>query len=253
MLVGSPKVATSQYGRQTESTGTGGPNYVHEFKIADTQPSFTLEKSFTDLDTARYLQFLGCKVGGFSIDVGGDGELVINFDVAGAQDSWQTSSFDGTPTSPSLTRINMFDGAVMEGGSTSTIVTAVNLNVNLGLDTRPETISIGSSGIRSDMAEGSVTVSGTVTAMFTDAGYTMLAKGVAGTESSLKLTFTGATSSVFELELQELEYGRPGVPITTPEGILLELPFQAHYENGSEASVIVARITNTTASYDLVA
>jgi hypothetical protein len=57
---------------------------------------------------------------------------------------------------------------------------------------------------------------------------------------------------VFELELQELEYGRPGVPITTPEGILLELPFQGHYENGSEESVIVARITNATASYNLV-
>jgi hypothetical protein len=235
-----------------DPTTTGSSPYVHEYKIADTQPSFTLEKAFTDLDTSRYLRFLGCKVAGFSIDVGGDGELVMNFDVAGAQDSWQTSAFDDTPTSPSLARLNMFDGAVSEGGSTSTIVTAVNLNVNLGLDTRPETISIGSSGIRTDMAEGSVTVSGTVTALFTDAGYTLLTKGVAGTESSLKLTFTGSTSSVFELELQELEYGRPGVPINTPEGILLELPFQAHYENGSEASVVVARITNATESYNLV-
>jgi hypothetical protein len=235
-----------------DPTTTGESPYVHEYKIANTQPSFTLEKAFTDLDTARYHRFLGCKMGGFSIEVGGDGELVVTFDVAGAQDSWQTTAFDGTPTSPSLTRINMFNGAVAEGGTTSTIVTAVSLNVNLGLDTRPETISIGSSGIRTDMAEGSVTVSGTVTALFTDAGYTLLTKGVAGTESSLKLTFTGSASSVFELELQELEYGRPGVPITTPEGILLELPFQAHYENGSEESVVVARVTNATASYNLV-
>ncbi|MEE4112481.1 MAG: phage tail tube protein, partial [Desulfobacteraceae bacterium] len=126
------------------TTGSTSP-YVHEYKIANTQPSFTLEKAFTDLDTSRYLRFLGCKMGGFSIEVGGDGELVMNFDVAGAQDSWGTSAFDSSPTSPSLTRINMFDGAVVEGGTTSTIVTAVSLNVNLGLDTRPETISIGSS------------------------------------------------------------------------------------------------------------
>lgn len=233
------------------TTGAQSP-YVHEYKIANTQPSFTLEKAFTDLDTDRYLRFLGCKAGGFALEVGGDGELVMTIDIAGAQDSWGTTAFHAAPSSPALTRINMFQGAVLEGGSSSTIITRASVNVNLGLDTRPETISIGSSGIRTDMAEGSVTVSGSVTALFTDAGYTLLAKGVAGTESSLKLTFTGSSTSVFELELQELEYGRPGVPISTPEGMLIELPFTGHYENGTEASVIVARISNATSSYNLV-
>jgi len=236
-----------------DPTSSGGPNYIHEWKIANTQPSGTIEKAFTDLTTARYNRFLGCKINGFTIDFGGDGELVINFNVVGAEDSWQTSAFDGTPDTISLSAINNFDGAVAEGGGASTIITRVSLDVQMGLDMRDENIPIGDGGIRSSIPEGTVQVSGSVTAQFDDAGYTLLGKGVAGTESSLKVTCTRSTTSIFELELQELEYGRPGVPIANPEGLLLDLPFTGHYEDGSEASVIVARVTNTTASYDLVA
>ena len=55
-----------------DPTSSGGPNYIHEWKIANTQPSGTIEKAFTDLTTARYNRFLGCKINGFTIDFGGD-------------------------------------------------------------------------------------------------------------------------------------------------------------------------------------
>lgn len=236
-----------------DPTTTGTDPYIHEWKIANTQPSVTIEKAFTDLTTARYNRFLGCKINGFTIEFGGDGELVINLNVVGAEDAWETSPFDAAPDTISLSRINNFDGAVTEGGSSSDIITRVSLDVQMGLDMRDENIPIGNSGIRGGIPEGSVQVSGSVTAQFDDDGYTLLGKGVAGTESSLKVTCTRAASSIFELELQELEYGRPGAPIANPEGMLLELPFTGHYEDGSEASAIVARITNATASYDLVA
>jgi len=121
-----------------DPTSSGGPNYIHEWKIANTQPSGTIEKAFTDLTTARYNRFLGCKINGFTIDFGGDGELVINFNVVGAEDSWQTSAFDGTPDTISLSAINNFDGAVAEGGGASTIITRVSLDVQMGLDMRDE-------------------------------------------------------------------------------------------------------------------
>jgi hypothetical protein len=235
-----------------DPTSSGSDPYTHEWKVANTQPSFTYEKAFTDLTTDRYNRFKGCKLDGFSLEYGGDQELAISFNLVGASDSFETSAFDGSPTSPTLSRINNFDGAVAEGGSSSDIITRVSLDVNLGLDMRDEMIPIGNSGVRSAIPEGSVQISGTVTAHFDDDGYTLLGKGVAGTESSLKLTHTASASSIFELEFQEIEYGRPGVPIPTPEGLLIELPFTAHYEDGAEASAIVARITNATASYNLV-
>jgi hypothetical protein len=42
-----------------------------------------------------------------------------------------------------------------------------------------------------------------------------------------------------------------GIPITGPQGLQVALDFQGFYANGSEASAIVARVTNSTASYDL--
>ncbi len=235
-----------------DPTTTGASPYVHEWKVANTQPSFTYEKAFTDLTTDRHNRFLGCKMDGFTMEAGGDQELVLNFNLVGASDSFETSAFDGSPSTVSLSRINNFNGAVEEGGASSSIITRASIDFQAGLDMRDEQITIGGSGVRSSIPEGSVAVTGSVTALFDDDGYTLLNKGVAGTESSLKLTFTASASSIFEIELQELEYGRPGVPIPSPEGLLVEMSFAGHYEDGSEASAIVARVTNSTASYDLV-
>ena len=79
-----------------------------------------------------------------------------------------------------------------------------------------------------------------------------MGKGIAGTESSLKVTFSASASSIVEFELQEIEYARNGVEIPTPEGLLVGLDFNGFYEDGGEASAVVFRVTNSVASYDLV-
>ena len=235
-----------------DPTSTGADPYVHEWKVADTQPSFTYEKALTDLSTDRYWRGKGCKVNGFSFSIGGDGALLITFNIVGAEDSYETSAFDASPTTVSLSAINTLDGAMEEGGASSSVITAVSIEADMGLDMRDENMAIGNSGVRTSIPEGSVGVSGSVTAQFDDDGYAILGKGIAGTESSLKITCTRSASSIFELELQELEYSRTGVPLASPEGVLVDLGFEAHYTDGSEASAIVARVTNSTASYDLV-
>lgn len=235
-----------------DPTTTGSDPYTHEWTIPASQPSFSYEKAFTDLSTSRYARHLGCKIGGFSIQMGGDGELTITFNVTGASDSWQTSAFDAAPTSPTLSRINNFDGAIEEGGASSTVITQLSMDVNLNLDTRAELIPIGAAGIRQSLPEGKVSIDGNVTALFDDDGYAILAKGVAGTESSLKYTATQSSSSIFEIELQEVEYGRSGQGLDTPGGLLVSQPFSAFYGDGSEASAVVLRITNGVTSYDLV-
>jgi len=42
------------------------------------------------------------------------------------------------------------------------------------------------------------------------------------------------------------------VPIPGPQGLLAELNFQGFYANGAEASAVVFRVTNSTASYNLI-
>lgn len=235
-----------------DPTSEGSDPYTHEWKVVSVQPSITLEKAFTDLTTDRYVRHLGCKVDSLGLDVGGDGELVANLGIFGAEDSWETSAFDASPTTLSLARVNNFDGAVMEGGSASSIITKVSLNIGFGLDKRPDIIPIANAGVRSDLPAGGISVGGSVTALFNDDGYTLLDKGISGTESSLKVTFTASASSIVEFELQEIEFERTGPAIETPEGLLITMNYQGFYEDGSEASAIVWRVTNGVASYDLV-
>jgi hypothetical protein len=235
-----------------DPTSDGSGPYTHQWSVANAQPSFTYEKAFTDLTMARYARHLGCKVDTLSIDAGGDGELAANLGIFGAEESWQTSAFDAAATSPALARVNHFDGAVEEGGATSSVITRVSLNIGFGLDKRPEIIPIANAGVRSDLPAGAISVGGSVTTLFNDDGYTLMGKGIDGTQSSLKVTFTASASSIVEFELQEIEYARNGVEIPTPEGLLVGLDFKGFYEDGSDASAVVFRVTNSVASYDVV-
>lgn len=232
-----------------DPTSTGGPNYVHEFKIPTAQPSFTLEKGYTDLATDAYERLVGCKIGSLAMTVGGDGELTASLGVLGAAGSFEAASIDSTPTAVTIARVNTFQAAIAEGGSGLTNATELSLNIDFGLD--PNMFVIGGSGKRGAIPEGTVQVSGTLTTLFESTA--LLTKALNTTESSLKLTVTGSTSSVFEIEIQELEYAVNGIPITGPQGMLVALDFVGFYGNGSETSAVVARVTNATASYDLIA
>jgi len=227
-----------------EST-TGSDPYTHEYKIGATMPSFTLEEQFTDLATDKYLRFLGCMISGWSMTVGGDGELVSNIDVIGASESLESSSFDGSPTSVSLGRVENFQAALTEGGGALSNAREVSFAVNFGLDT--DQFVIGGSGVRGSVPVGIVGVTGNVKTLFEDT--TLLDKAIAGTESGLKITITDSASSILEVEIQELRYERNCPDVPGPQGLLVDLNFQGYYTDGSEASAIVARVTNSVESY----
>jgi len=222
---------------------TGSDPYEHEFKIGDSMPSLTIEHQFTDLGTDAYVRFLGCKIGSMNMTFGGDGELVVTLNVVGASESNETSSFDGSPTTVSLGRVQNFQAALTEGGGSLSNATELALNIDFGLDT--DNYVIGGSGVRGSLPEGIVGVSGSLKTLFEDV--TLLNKAINSTETSLKVTVTSSASSILEFEIQELQYERSTPPIEGPQGLMATLNFQGYYDNGSEASAIVARVTNSEA------
>jgi len=224
---------------------TGSDPYTHEYKIGSTMPSFTLEEQFLDLATDKYARFLGCVVSGWSMAVGGDGELVSNIDVVGASETLENSSFDADPDTISLARVENFQAGLTEGGGALSNAREVSFSVNFGLDT--DQFVIGGSGVRGSIPVGIVGVTGNLKTLFEDS--TLLDKAIAGTESSLKITVTGSASSILEVEFQELRYERNSPDVPGPQGLLVDLNFQGYYTDGSEASAIVARVTNGVESY----
>jgi hypothetical protein len=226
----------------------GADPYVHEYKIASTMPSITIEKAFTDIASNVYERFVGCKISTMSITIGGDGELVVSMGVLGKQMTEETSAFDAAPTSVSIDRVDNFSAAMTEGGGALSNAREVTLDIDFGLDA--DQFVIGASGTRGDIPEGIVAVSGNLMTLFEDK--TLLDKAINDTESSLKVTVTQSANSVLEFEVQELLYSVNGIPVDGPQGLMVNLDFQGYYTDGSEASALVARVTNNVSSYDVV-
>jgi hypothetical protein len=114
----------------------------------------------------------------------------------------------------------------------------------MGLD--GDTYVIGGQGFRGSVNEGLMLLSGNVKALFED--QTLLAKAVAGTQSSIDITLTNGTESL-EINMQELVYQRNSPGINGPKGVEIELPFKAYFKAGALNSCIAFTLTNNTATY----
>lgn len=223
-----------------QTSGTGP--YTHVFKPGDTQPSLVLERGFTDI--GQYFKYNGCKVSRASIDFGGDAAVQMSLDIMGAKETLGAASYDATPTAIVQENYHMFQLAIEECGAAIAIVVSGNLQIDFGLD--GEQYAIGGGGVRADIPEGLVQVTGNVRAFFQDA--VLLNKAINGTESSLKLTWTSGAHSL-ELLVPELMYERSSPGIDGPRGVLVELPFRGYAQDAAAGTVIQATLVNTQATY----
>ena len=224
-------------------TTSGSGPYTHTFKLGTTQPSLVLEKKFATA-TASYMKMNGCKVSKFSLSAGGDGELTANVDIEGAKETVGTTAYDATLTAIALTRFNQFQAAIKEGGSTLANATAFSFDLDLGLDT--DVYVIGGNGYLGDLPEGVASVGGTLTTLFENT--TLLTKAINNTETSLEISFTNGTNILrFTFPEVLLQMNTPG--ITGPQGIRLELPWQAYYGNHADATAVKVELINGQASY----
>jgi hypothetical protein len=230
-----------------EVTTSGTGPYEHEFKIpADgVIPSFTLEKQSPDLSTPLFEQVLGCKVNTIGVSFGGDGELVANINIMGANyvNPIPTSSFDASPTTVGFARIENSQGSITEGGSPLSNARNISFNLNNKLD--GDTYVIGSGGIRGALNEQIREVSASLQTLFEDAS--LMTKALSSTETGLKATYTASSTSIVEFESQEGEYDETSPGLDGPQGQVVDLNYLAFYDDGSEASALVGRITNSEA------
>lgn len=224
-----------------DTTGVDAP-YTHKFTPADSQPSLVLEQGFTDINS--YAKLNGCKVGQFSISLGGDGELTASLDITGAKETIGDTAYDDTPTQLTLAKFSNFHASIQEGGVDLAIVTQADLTINFALD--GDQYAIGTGGFRADIPEGIMQVTGTLRAFFEDT--TLLNKAINGTETSLKLTLTDGDDKL-EFLMPEVMFERNSPGIEGPQGVTIELPYRAYYNDSVEGDSIVVMLTNSQASY----
>jgi hypothetical protein len=229
------------------TTGSAAP-YTHVFKIGSALPTHTIEKGFTDL--GKYFLYNGCKVNKASWDIPPSGVLPLSIDFMGASRVESGATFDGTAVDLGFTPFQGFDATIKEAGTVIATVTALKFSLENTLD--GNVYVIGSQGKRYSLPEGVTVVSGQVTALFdSDA---LLLKAINGTESSLdvKLAHGDGTGSAgnesIEIQIDELIYQEQDPIIKDMKGILVDLPFTAYWDNGSNGTSIMATIKNTQPS-----
>lgn len=229
---------------------TGVGPYVHTFKVGSSLPSYLIERGFTDL--GQFFKYNGCKVNKLSLSVTPSGFQKISFDFVGAKETISAVSFDATPVDLGKQSFDGFSiGTIEEGGAAIADVVGIDgLSIENGLDT--DQYSIGGGGIRDDLPEGMVRVSGTLKARFTS--LTLYNKAIADTESSLKVTYLfgdglgSAGNESLEFFIPELTYAPNSPVISGPKGVLVDLPFEAYYDNSAEASALQIILKNSQAT-----
>jgi hypothetical protein len=223
------------------TTGTGDP-YTHVFKPGTTQPSLVIDKEFTDI--GQYLLYNGCKINQIKMTLGGDNELTATLSIMGGKETSATAVYDSTPTSLTFSRFGNFQGSVKEGGSSIAYLTQMELTISGNLN--GDQYCIGSNGFRTEIPEGLISVTGSITALFQDAA--LMNKAINGTESSIEFALTSGTHSL-TVAIPELIYERQTPGITGPQGITIELPFRGYYDNNANATSVMFTLVNDVASY----
>lgn len=234
------------------STPSGAGPYTHTIKIGTSLPSFLIERKYPTL--AKFVKYNGCKFGKLSMDVTSKGFQKITISVSGAKETIGDTAFDSTPTD--LGKVS-FDGrsisVIEEGGVVSAVISKITgLSIDNGLDLGDDNYVLGGDGSRDSIPDGYVKVTGTVHAVFKD--LSLYTKAINGTESSIRVKYSNgdglgsAGNESLELKISELVYSPKTPAIAGPKGIMVELPFEAYYENSAEASALQLILKNTQAT-----
>lgn len=222
---------------------TGAGPYTHVFKVGSLPTGLSLEKFFSDLGFA--LMYTGCKINRFALDVTPAGILEASCDVIGQQETYLASPVDASPLLHPIVPFKQASATLSEGGSSMTRATGFSIDMTNNVE---GTRVITNNGLIAEAPEGLFRATGRLSVLFES--MTLYQKALNQTESALILTFPGATGGhSMQLIFDEILYGvaSPGVP--GPGGIVLDLNWQAYYENDSDASAARVVLINDVATY----
>jgi hypothetical protein len=234
-----------------ETVGLTVGTYRHTFKIGTLPVGLIIEKQFTDLDTAKYIQYSGCKINTLKVAVKSEGLIECSISIIGAKETLADSSFDASPVDLGHDPFDGFEAVLTEGGTTLGIATDIDFTLENNLD--GSSYVIDGTGQRYSLPAGTAKVTGNVKILFENT--TMYQKALDNTETALTIALTHGTgvgtsgNEKITFTIPELKF-QPNAPVVSgPQGVLLETPFEAYYDDSTEATTIQAVLDSATAYY----
>lgn len=202
-----------------------------------TNAAMTIESQFGDVTQffkglGMMVNTLGIKVSAEGVITGKAGMIGKTFSIAGT-----TADAAGGYTAHTAGKKSFAakDMTISEGGSGSSIITSIDINLDNGLD--PAKI-VGSASA-AQMFTGRQKVTGTLSAFFENS--TLLNKFLNETSTSIVLVFTDPSSATLTLTLPAVKYTGGEAPVDGESGMQIKLPFQAIYDGSTGSSIKIER------------
>lgn len=228
----------------TPTTTVSDSKYTHVFKPGKTQPSFAVEKVFSN---GYYSLIQGTKVNQLEMSFGGDGELTVTAGLLGCKEDVKSTATaeDTNITTVPINRFNNFQASLTIDGEEVAIVTELSLTIAFGLD--DSGYAIGSKGYRTRINEGIISPTGQITAFFDDDSF--IQKAINSTITKIQVKLEKGDDSLV-IDLPEVMFARATPSIEGATGITQELDYSAFYKNNDLDSCIQFTLTNGIKSYE---
>jgi hypothetical protein len=230
----------------------GASPYTHTYKIGTLPVGLMIEKQFPDLDTAKYFQYNGCKVGSFKFSAKPEGFVDASVSIIGAKETVASSPHDATLTDLGHTPFDGFEAVITRGGNPLTdVVTEIELTLENALD--DSVFAIGGAGQRAALREGIARVTGRMVSFF--ANTTLYDLAVASTETTLQVDFTHGTgvgtvgNEKLTFKMDEMKFSPKSPVIAGPTGLLVDLSFEAYYRVDADVSALMAILLSPNATF----
>lgn len=203
--------------------------------VGTTLKSFTVEKAHEDI--TQYLHFTGMAVSSLRLSIAPNAMVTGTFGIIGKGLTVDDTELDSEPTeAPTGSPFDSFTGSLEEGGSPIAIVTAVELNLDNGLEAKFVLMQSDASFLLDKRSN----LTGTLSVYFEDE--TMLEKFLDETESSLELTLTDLDGNSYRFIIPRLKYGGADLPVSGEGEIIQSMPFQALLDSTEETNLIIDKI-----------
>ena len=201
-----------------------------------TRRSFTVERHHQDI--GKFLRSTGCQFNTMSLSVAPNSMVTGSFGVIGSGfSSSGTALTNATYSAESTTApFDSFTGAITEGGSAIAIITALELNIDNGM----EALYVVGSSDTLLPSIGKSMVTGSVTAYFENT--TLMDKFVNETTSALQFTLTDAAGNDYIFLLPKVKYNSGNPEVSGPGAITLTLDFVSLFNSASDKQIKITRV-----------